>query len=252
MLNKARDCIAPLNEAEKGQWSPRALLGHKRPFYIKESWENLAGVSGLDSGPLPAPAGFGRIRGFAPGGRLGVSPRGPPPEGVRNRFSYQIAWVRNRFSLTNVRKGHRFLSLNHRFCFFFLKNRIFFIFDKAKKAKTCNFNALLRREIRDNFSRKTGRRLEAKCWKTMLFLKVKGPLKASVKDSSSTLALQPFKRHPLKAMSWRELPLSIFGLRSFEALPLKALPLEGDLSLRASLRVPFNDCDPMGFITKPV
>ena len=60
----------PPKSGSKGTWSPRALLGHKRPFYIKESWENLAGVSGLDSwppsrGPSPAPAGFGRIRRFA-------------------------------------------------------------------------------------------------------------------------------------------------------------------------------------------
>ena len=77
--------MPPLNEAEKGQWSPRALLGHKRPFYIKESWENLAGVSGLDSwppsrGPSPAPAGFGRIRAPLPPPtpRLGLRELGGP------------------------------------------------------------------------------------------------------------------------------------------------------------------------------
>ena len=40
----------PPKSGSKGSWSPRALLGHKRPFYIKESWGNLAGVSELDSG----------------------------------------------------------------------------------------------------------------------------------------------------------------------------------------------------------
>ena len=47
--------LPSLNEAEKGQWSPRAFLGHKRPFYIKESWRNLAGVSALTSEPPPLP-----------------------------------------------------------------------------------------------------------------------------------------------------------------------------------------------------
>ena len=66
--------LPPLNEAEKGQWSPRALLGHKRPFYIKESWENLAGVSGLDSRPPlagPQPSSQPVSAGFA-GSRLGT------------------------------------------------------------------------------------------------------------------------------------------------------------------------------------
>ena len=155
--------LPPLNEAEKGQWSPRALLGHKRPFYIKESWENLAGVSGLDSwppsrGPSPAPAGFGRIRRFAPGdglpllppptprlgvsesqvGRegLGVSPRGPPREPLKRnnvRKGHLISLTNRSQGLpreppkrNNVRKGHRFLSLNRSF-FFRKKKHQFYI-----------------------------------------------------------------------------------------------------------------------------
>ena len=91
----------PPKSGSKGTWSPRALLGHKRPFYIKESWENLAGVSGLDSwpplaGPQPSSSRFrpdSPVRALLPPptprlgvsesqvGRegLGVSPRGPPP-----------------------------------------------------------------------------------------------------------------------------------------------------------------------------
>ena len=45
----------PPKSGSKGTWSPRALLGHKRPFYIKESWGNLAGVSASISSPPPLP-----------------------------------------------------------------------------------------------------------------------------------------------------------------------------------------------------
>ena len=74
--------LPPLNEAEKGQWSPRALLGHKRPFYIKESWENLAGVSGLDSrpplaGPQPSSS---RFRPDSPVRAWGRAPSSPAPD----------------------------------------------------------------------------------------------------------------------------------------------------------------------------
>ena len=107
----------PPKSGSKGTWSPRALLGHKRPFYIKESWENLAGVSGLDScpprGPQPSSSRFrpdSPVRALLPPptprlgvsesqvGRegLGVSPRGPPREPPKRN---------------NVRKGHRFLSI---------------------------------------------------------------------------------------------------------------------------------------------
>ena len=74
----------PLHEAEKGQWSPRALLGHKRPFYIKESWENLAGVSGLDSRPplsrgAPQP-GSSRFRPESRVRAWGRAPSSPDPD----------------------------------------------------------------------------------------------------------------------------------------------------------------------------
>ena len=45
----------PPKSGSKGTWSPRALLIHKRPFYMKESWGNLAGVSASISSPPPSP-----------------------------------------------------------------------------------------------------------------------------------------------------------------------------------------------------
>ena len=74
----------PPKSGSKGTWSPRALLGHKRPFYIKESWENLAGVSGLDSWPPlagPQPSSQPVSAGFA-GSRSSPAPD-PEAGGLR-------------------------------------------------------------------------------------------------------------------------------------------------------------------------